>query len=328
MIDSRVRRLLAQCEQQVEDEDRAKPLYAAVQLLRQAEAAGVARPESLSPENYLLCAEVALTVDDTEVARSSVERFLASRPTSNQFLVRAHYALGQVLALECATAKGELFVQGILGALAEVQKGLATAAELGSAHRFLVYNGSVHVYNLARPLFTSVAGANELAAVLDGVLKQLAAAEEPDAEWRLRLSMELVRCMERSGRKKEAIPVLATLGPLAEASPPTMQARSRPSTATAPALLSAALLSAALFPPPRRPLLAAPPRPPRCPDAGSVPLSASTERPDAARRSSCCSCKRAYSPTTPRRSRSSATTTRKCRAARRCSRCRPSPRAA
>ena len=95
-------------------------------------------------------------------------------------------------------------------------KGLTLAAELGRAHRFLVYNASVHLYRILRPLLEyNGETAAATTALLEGVLKALAAAEEPDAAWRLQLSMQLARCMERCGRRKDAGALLGTCAPLA-----------------------------------------------------------------------------------------------------------------
>lgn len=94
-------------------------------------------------------------------------------------------------------------------------EGLKLASELGSEHRFLVYNGSVHAYNIARPLLTISGGASELAGVFQAVCKALEGAEEADVAWRVKLGMEQARCLERAGRKKEAPPILLALAPLA-----------------------------------------------------------------------------------------------------------------
>jgi len=198
-------------------------LLSAVELLKQAAAGGFARPEALSPEGFLLCAEAALRQQGVPLARECVERFLDGRPASNQYLVRAQYTLGLVEAAECSAAKGEALIAGTLGALETIRKGLALSLELGPTHHFLVYNGSVHVYNVARPLLALKGGANELAAIFEEVLKALAAAADPDAEWRLRLTMEHARCMDRAGRKKEAVPILQSVVPLAKSCSEALQ---------------------------------------------------------------------------------------------------------
>ena len=83
---------------------------------------------------------------------SCLESFLHARPAKNQFLVRAYFALGKVQAAYCDGLKSTELLEGTMAALAQVQHGLQLAAELGAAHRFLVYNGSVHLWNVARPL--------------------------------------------------------------------------------------------------------------------------------------------------------------------------------
>ena len=68
---------------------------AATELLKQAEA-GSSSLESLSPENHLLCAESAVRNGMVALGRSHLENFLRSRPTQNQFLIRAYFVLGRV----------------------------------------------------------------------------------------------------------------------------------------------------------------------------------------------------------------------------------------
>ena len=79
----------------VDKEEAEKPLLSAVELLKQAESAA-GFPELQAPENYLLCAEAALGVDNVRLAHSCLESFLHARPAKNQFLVRAYFALGKV----------------------------------------------------------------------------------------------------------------------------------------------------------------------------------------------------------------------------------------
>ena len=55
-----------------------------------------------------------------------------------------------------------------LAALAQVQQGLQVAVELGASYRFLVYNASVWLWRIARPLVASDDGAAKLVPVLVG----------------------------------------------------------------------------------------------------------------------------------------------------------------
>ena len=200
-------------------------LTSAVALLRTAEDVGCATPETAAPENFLLCAEGSLgaigtTQHDTakvdtalvRQARECVEHYLGVFPARNQFLVRAYYTLGRVQAAEAEPLKGEQMSAALLTAVSVVQKGITLAAELGATHRFLVYNGSVHVYRIARPLLTySGEVAQTLTVNLESILKRLKETEEPgkvDADWRLQLSMELARSYARAGRKKDAAALL------------------------------------------------------------------------------------------------------------------------
>lgn len=206
MIDRRVTALL--------EAGTADSLTSAVALLRKSEDVGAVSPETAAPENFLLAAEGSLEVGGEVMlkqARECVEHFMRSRPARNQFLVRAYFALGRVEAAEASQAdlKGEALAAALLAAANVVQRGIELAAELGPTHRFLVYNGSVHVYRVSRPLLSYGGGvAEKLATLLETILKVLKEAEEPDADWRLQLSMQLARCYERAGKKKEAAALL------------------------------------------------------------------------------------------------------------------------
>ena len=212
MADRQIALLLDECARLTADpevliEDAERPLSAAVALLKQAEAtAGV--PEALAPENYLLCAEAALGVDNVPLAHQCAERFLRSRPPKSQFLVRAYYALGRVQAAYSYGLKAKELLDSTMAALSQLHHGITMAAELGPAHRFLVYNGSVHLWNVARPLMALPSTSAELVPLLDTTIKALVATQEKDEKkdesWQLQLNMALARCKEAAGKKKEA----------------------------------------------------------------------------------------------------------------------------
>ena len=72
----------------------------AVSLIDQVEAANGLHWR-LAPESLLLCAEAAMEQGCIPLTRSCLERFIRSSPASNQFLVRAHYALGLTQVAPC-----------------------------------------------------------------------------------------------------------------------------------------------------------------------------------------------------------------------------------
>ena len=158
-MDREVERLLNQCAEltadpEIASEDAEKPLVEAVELLKLTESvAGF--PEALAPENWLLCAEAALGVGNVKLAHSSLESFMIVQPCRDQFLARAYFAMGRVQSAYCAGLKAQELLDYTMMALNHVQHGLKVAAELGVAHRFLVYNGSVHLWNVARPLMAT-----------------------------------------------------------------------------------------------------------------------------------------------------------------------------
>ena len=133
MCDREIALLLDECAKltastDVGFEDAEKPLLSAIKVLRLAESAA-GFPEVLAPENYLLCGEAALGVDNVTLAHSCLESFLHAQPANNQFLVRAYFALGKVQAAYCAGLKSQELLDGLMAALAQLQHGLQLAAD-------------------------------------------------------------------------------------------------------------------------------------------------------------------------------------------------------
>ena len=165
----------------------------------------------------------ALEVANVPLARTCLERFFHAGPRATQHLARAYFALGRVQSAEAEGLKAQALADATLAALAQVQQGLQVAVELGASYRFLVYNASVWLWRIARPLVASDDGAAKLVPVLEKVLKALDDAQEADAGWRLQLSMELARCLECAGKKKEAAALLGGCGALAAQVPKATQ---------------------------------------------------------------------------------------------------------
>lgn len=97
-------------------------------------------------------------------------------------------------------------------ALAQVQRGIDLALELGAEHTFLVYNGSLLLWSIARGLMAqrSAVSAAQVEGALGLALKSLTTAGETDIEWRLRLAMHQARAMFVQGKAKEAAALLAS----------------------------------------------------------------------------------------------------------------------
>ncbi len=105
-------------------------------------------------------------VGDLEIATKSLETFLlevrqyGATSTNqlpvgveicNQFLCRAHYALGKLVSERSKTLKGQALIDGTLESIKHVMKGLDLAAS-NPRYTFLVYNGSVQHWHVAQPL--------------------------------------------------------------------------------------------------------------------------------------------------------------------------------
>ncbi|KAJ4462078.1 putative Cilia- and flagella-associated protein 46 [Paratrimastix pyriformis] len=130
---------------------------------------------------FVLFGETAWKLGCTDVAKESLERYIHALPSPprDQYLARAHFALGEIISMEGQLLKGKAQTARVVDGTTEIIKGLTIALEKGPRYAFLVSNASFHLMRAARPLMR--AGHRQ---VLVGPLEQTEKALQglPDAE--------------------------------------------------------------------------------------------------------------------------------------------------
>ena len=156
--------------------------------------------EELSASDTLVkAAESALKNNMPEVAERAVLSFLLQSPPKNQFFCRALFVQAQLQSQSILTsgATGDALVVGTLKAVDFVLTAMRVAMDEKNRPRydFLVYNASVHYWNVIRPLLRESVQ-RFLVGSFTYVVQCLTATNDDDAAWRCQLSMALARCCD------------------------------------------------------------------------------------------------------------------------------------
>jgi hypothetical protein len=111
------------------------------------------RPSNISRELLVLCSEGAIQCGDDETARRSVDLFFKTFPPKNQFLIRAYFSDGWLQgmdALHRKKKKGEELTILMRKALERIKSGLELCVQNKASYGFLVYNGSIRLWQIGR----------------------------------------------------------------------------------------------------------------------------------------------------------------------------------
>ncbi|MEW5319069.1 MAG: hypothetical protein WDW38_010242 [Sanguina aurantia] len=190
---------------------RIKDAHAALQHQLSTQSSSQAVLEAL-----VICAESAIKSHNLDVAKKSLETYflearrygngLAAAEVRDQFLVRAHYATALLVSALSKGAKGAAVIEGTLEAIKHLMRGMEVAVA-NPRYTFLVYNGSVHHWHVARPLMRE-----SLRTVLLPSMERVVAALErvPGQEaWKVRNLMNLALVQSEAGKAAEAASSLA-----------------------------------------------------------------------------------------------------------------------
>ena len=164
-------------------------------------------------------AEEALNTYVLQAKRSSlVGEALVAVEAKDQFVCRAAFARA-VLESERAARlmlKGPALVASVMAAVKQVLDGIALAQQ-SDRHAFLVYNGSVHYWRVARPLQREGLRA-QLVPSLETVLKALEKVAGQE-EWRCRNLLSLAMCQFEAGNSPAAVASAVAAADLAKVRP-------------------------------------------------------------------------------------------------------------
>ena len=177
-------------------------------------------PLSAPQVGELNAAEEALSVYTLQAKRYSlVGDAMASVEIRDQFVCRAAFARGLLIAERARSLKGPELVAATVEAIKHVLEGIATA-QANDRHTFLLYNGSVHYWHVSRPL-QRPGLRSHLGASLETVLKALERVGGQD-EWRIRNMMNLAMCQFEAGNAAAALATAGSAAELAKAACPDL----------------------------------------------------------------------------------------------------------
>ena len=153
-------------------------------------------------------AEAAVDYERPDDAQRALDEFFDRKPIHDQHHVRALFASAELQALRAAAFGGHNRLQLVLSAIDTLLRGLAIAEKGGSAgdapsYRFLVYNGSVHHWNIVRPLLR-MGYRRHAVSSLTRVAEALAAADDADLSWRVRHHLMVALCSAEASAEDRA----------------------------------------------------------------------------------------------------------------------------
>jgi hypothetical protein len=160
----------------------------------------------------VLAAEAAVKNEDFATAADAAHRFFLQGCARNQFYCRALFAQAVVESQRAGPLRGAAAVLQQQKAVALIMEALdiATAEANRGNYDFLVYNASVCYWAVARELFRP--GSRQY--VLGGVRRivdALEATDDADKEWRAKMILILVECMDEAGEVEAATPYVELL---------------------------------------------------------------------------------------------------------------------
>ena len=180
--------------------------------------------ELSAPDTLVKAAESALKNGITEIAERAVLSFLLQSPPKNQFFCRALFVQAQLQSQATLNAKatGDDLVLGTLKAVDFVRAALDVSMDIKNRPRydFLVYNASVHYWNVIRPLLRP--GVQKfLVDSFTFVVECLRTVEDEDHTWRCQLALALARCCDDAGDAAAALTHASSALDLLETTPLT-----------------------------------------------------------------------------------------------------------
>ncbi|CAK8992782.1 Cilia- and flagella-associated protein 46 (Tetratricopeptide repeat protein 40) [Durusdinium trenchii] len=156
-------------------------------------------------ELLVMCAEAAMALQDRELAKEAVRKLFAQLESKDQFFCRG---LMVKALLEDGTAReseGTASVKHTMKAIAHLSQALEICMDPTTrpSYDFLVYNASVQMFRVVRPLMRDGLRSEAIPA-LRAVTDALGAIKTPALLWRARLSMSLGLCLFEKGEQAPA----------------------------------------------------------------------------------------------------------------------------
>ena len=171
--------------------------------------------QRIAPEVFVLIAETALECNLVPVAAQAVAQYFEETVAvdadlndvthEDQFTCRAHYAKGRVTFESAKGVTGDALHELVTKALKHVVDGLNIAVK-NSRHAFLVYNGSVHHWRIARELQRG--GTRHLIVDSQKIVVDMLSGLAGERAWRAHNLLAYALCLNETGKPDDALKTL------------------------------------------------------------------------------------------------------------------------
>jgi len=140
------------------------------------------------------------------IATDLLRRFWISDPAKNQYYIRACYSQAVLDGVNAHVLKEPELISTVMVALSHLERGLDLALEPHNVSRygFLVYNASVHLWNIVRPLMRP-GSSRTLVPLYTKVVEALQTVDSDNYAWRVRSAFNLCRCLDDEGKPEEGL---------------------------------------------------------------------------------------------------------------------------
>ena len=157
-----------------------------------------------SRELLVLAGEAAVHLEKYDVASSALAAFYDQGSRNDQFLCRAYFLDALIRSNKASTSFGAQALETRKGAIEKVLSAVTVALENKEKYGFVVYNASVHFWNIVRPLMRRDRRRHVVAA-FKTILSALDATGEQDVAWKVQLSLQCALCELDAGSSADAI---------------------------------------------------------------------------------------------------------------------------
>ncbi|XP_048407549.2 cilia- and flagella-associated protein 46 [Stegostoma tigrinum] len=195
-MDTTIAHLLAEAAVCGSDFSTLKNAYGLIKVATE-ERPTLAGVQTVSPDLYVLCAELALQFEQRDISQDCLDMYFKGTLPHNQFLGRAYLCQAELYA-----PKSSAHVSELNKAIRCILTTVSFAKEEARYH-FLVYNASVLYWRIVRPFIKPGYRGHVVVSLLE-VIKGLQAIDDMDYEWMAELRIALVECYLDAEKIKDA----------------------------------------------------------------------------------------------------------------------------
>ena len=170
---------------------------------------------NISYETFIMFAETTIQIKGQEhLAKYYLDLFFQRNTSRGQMYIRALLCYARVIAHQGQESKlkAEENITNLQKALAYVTSAIEIIArpENKQKYAFLIYNASVCVYHIIRPMFRPD-WQKHFTVIVEKLVKLLEEVDEPDHSWLCRFTWLLFHCVYDSDKKPDALKIFEKL---------------------------------------------------------------------------------------------------------------------